>query len=84
MGDFSVPNFDWERGLLLPNCYFYSKLKGDAIYTTTSLFGLIQRLLTDSSLGLVFTNFDCAGTFFDDIGVFSPMHFIHLLSLKFL
>jgi hypothetical protein len=22
---FSAPNFDWEGGLPLPNCYFYSK-----------------------------------------------------------
>jgi hypothetical protein len=72
IGDFNVPNFDWERSLPLSNCYFYSILKGNVIYTSTSLLGLTQRLLTDSSLDLVFTNFDRVGTFFADEGVVKP------------
>jgi hypothetical protein len=47
-------------------------LKGDVIFTSTSPLGLTQRLLTDSSLDLVFTNFDRVGTFFGDIGVVKP------------
>jgi hypothetical protein len=47
-------------------------LKGDVISTSTSLLGLTQRLLTDSFLDLVFTNFDREGTFFADIGVVKP------------
>jgi hypothetical protein len=47
-------------------------LKGDVIYTATSLLGLTQRLLTDSSLDLVLTNFDRVGTFFADEGVVKP------------
>jgi hypothetical protein len=70
--DLSVPNFDWERDLPLPNCYFYSKLKSDVIYASTSLLGLTQRLLTDSSLDPVFTNFDRVGTFFADVSVVKP------------
>jgi hypothetical protein len=37
MGDFNILNFDTERGLPLINCHFYSKLIGDAIYTSTCL-----------------------------------------------
>jgi hypothetical protein len=66
--DFNVPNFDWERGLPLPKCYYYSKLKGDS----TSLLGLTQRLLTYSSLDLLFTNFDRVGAFFANVGVVKP------------
>jgi hypothetical protein len=72
IGDFNVPNFDRERSLSLPNCYFYSKLKDEAIYISTSLLGLTQFLLTESSLVLVFTNFDRVGTFFANVGVVEP------------
>jgi hypothetical protein len=75
IGDFNVPNFDRERSLSLPNCYFYSKLKGDAVFTSTCLLGLTQHLLTDSSLDLVFTNFDRVCTFFTDAGVVKPNAF---------
>jgi hypothetical protein len=71
-GDFNVSNFDWERDLPLPPCYFYSKLKGDAMYTSACLLSPIQCLLTDSSLDPVFTNFSPVNTFFPDVGVVKP------------
>ena len=37
IGDFNASSFDWERGLVLPNCCFYSQLKSVAIYTTNFL-----------------------------------------------
>jgi hypothetical protein len=70
--DFNAPNLDWGRGLPQPNCYFYSKLKGGAIYTLTCLLGLTQCLLTDNSLDLVFTNFSRVNTFFAGVGVVNP------------
>jgi hypothetical protein len=36
-GDLNGSSFDWERGLVLSNCYFYLQLKSVAIYTTTYL-----------------------------------------------
>jgi len=35
--DLNRSSFDWERGLFLSNCYFYSQLKIVAIYITTYL-----------------------------------------------
>jgi hypothetical protein len=43
LGDFDVPGFDWEGGLPRENCQFYSKVRGDAIYTSTCFLGLGQR-----------------------------------------
>jgi hypothetical protein len=68
--------------LPLPNVCFYSKLKGDAIYTSTSLWGLTQRLLTDGSLDLVFNNFDRVGTFFADEGVVKPDAFRQPIAIE--
>jgi hypothetical protein len=62
--------------LPLPNCYLYSKLTGDTIYTSTCLLGLTQHLLTNSSLDLVFTNFDRVSTLFANIGVVKPNAFL--------
>jgi hypothetical protein len=60
LGDFNAPGFKWVRGSSLPNCCYYSKLKGDAIYTSACLLGLRQLIkLADSRnlLDLVFANF---------------------------
>jgi hypothetical protein len=42
VGDLNTPGFDWERALSLQNSHYYSKLKGDAIYTSTCLLNLSQ------------------------------------------
>jgi hypothetical protein len=60
MGDFNTPRFDWKRGLSQANCHHYSKLKGDAICTSTCLLDLRQRIDavgSSSLLDLAFTNF---------------------------
>jgi len=59
-GNFIVPGFDWERGVPLPNCNFYSKLEGDAIYTSTCLLGCTQHP------GKVFTECNHLRTCFAD------------------
>jgi hypothetical protein len=42
IGDFNAPGFDWKSVLSLPNSHYYSKLKGDAIYTSMCLLNLNQ------------------------------------------
>jgi hypothetical protein len=49
LGDFNVPGFDWESGLPRENCQFYSKLRGEAIYTSTCFLGLGQCVDADYS-----------------------------------
>lgn len=72
-GDFNTPNFDWEHGLPLPDCYYYySKLRGDAVYTSLCLLGLTQRIGTvhnKNLLDLIFTNFDILEVTFVDMGM---------------
>jgi hypothetical protein len=36
VGDFNTPGFDWNHGLSVPDCHDYTKLRDDAIYTSTS------------------------------------------------
>jgi hypothetical protein len=60
LGDFNAPGFNWGRGLPLPNSHYYSKLKGDAIYTSTCFLGFRQCVKAVDShnlLDLVFDNF---------------------------
>jgi hypothetical protein len=35
LGDFSTPNFDWLNGTSLSNSYYYNKIKGNSLYTTS-------------------------------------------------
>jgi hypothetical protein len=59
VGDFNAPGFDWKIGLSLPNSHHYSKLNGDAIYTSTCLLNLNQGIDTVGSsnlLDLIFSN----------------------------
>ena len=72
IGVVNAPNCYWEKGLPLTNCYVCSKLRDDAIYTTTCFLGVAQCLVTDKSLDLVFTNFNCISTCFVDVGVVKP------------
>jgi hypothetical protein len=66
IGDFNVPGFGWERGVLLANCYLYFKLKREVIYVFPHLkspvgsgsllhlvsanFGDMSIILTDDSM----------------------------------
>jgi hypothetical protein len=57
--DFNAPGFDWKSGLSLPNSHYYSKLKGDAINTSTCLLNLNQCIDTVGSsnlLDFIFSN----------------------------
>lgn len=54
--------------MLLSNRHFYLTLKGDAVYTSPCLLGLIQFVSTDNALDLVFTNFSRVSTFFAEVG----------------
>jgi hypothetical protein len=59
VGDFNAPGFDWDHGLSAPDCHYYSKLRGDAIYTSTCLLNLqqcIDAVGSSNLLDLVFTN----------------------------
>jgi hypothetical protein len=42
LGDFNAPGFNWGLGSPLPNYHYYSKIKGDDIYTSACLLGLRQ------------------------------------------
>jgi hypothetical protein len=53
LGDFNVPGFNWECGTSLPSSDHYSKLKGDAIYTSACLLGLRQLVVAADSLNLL-------------------------------
>jgi hypothetical protein len=53
VGDFNTPGFDWKRGLPLPNSYYCSIFKGDAIYTSTCLLNLSQCFDTVGSTNLL-------------------------------
>jgi hypothetical protein len=58
--DTNSPGFNWDSGTLLPKCYYYSKLKGDAKYTSTCLLGLrkcVEIIDTPNMLDLDFANF---------------------------
>jgi hypothetical protein len=68
IGDFSAPNFYWQRGLLLSNHHFCLTLKGGATYTSACLLGLTQFVSTYNALDPVITNFSHVGTFFADVG----------------
>jgi hypothetical protein len=75
LGDFNAPGFNWEIGAPLPKCHYYSKLKGDAIYTSTCLLGLRQGVEAVDSinmLDLVFANFTDVKLVPADSGLVTP------------
>jgi hypothetical protein len=54
VGNFNACGFDWKIGLLVPNSHYYSKLKGDAIYTSTCFLNLNQ--CSRNLFHLIFSN----------------------------
>jgi hypothetical protein len=75
MGDFNTSRFDWKRGLSQANCHYYSKLKGEAIYTSTCLLDLRQRIDAVGSsclLDIAFTNFRQLNINFIDSCIIKP------------
>jgi hypothetical protein len=57
LGDFNAPGGNWESGTPLPNCHDQSKLKGDAIYTSTCFLGLRQYVETVDTLNMLYLFF---------------------------
>jgi hypothetical protein len=53
LGGFNAPGFNWKSGTPLLKCHHYSKLKGDAIYTSTCLLGLRQCVEAVDSLNML-------------------------------
>jgi hypothetical protein len=75
LGDFNAPGFNWESGTPLPNSHYYSKLKGDAIHTSTCLLGLrqcVEAVDTLNMLDLVFANFTDLKSVPADSGLVAP------------
>jgi hypothetical protein len=59
VGDFNIPGLDWKPSLSLLNPHYYSKLKGDAIYTSRCLPSLSQCIDTTRNsylLDLIFSD----------------------------
>jgi hypothetical protein len=59
VGDINTSGFDWIYGMSLPNSHYYSKFKGDEIYTYMCLPNLSQSIDSASSsnlLHLIFPN----------------------------
>jgi hypothetical protein len=44
--DFNAPGFNWESGSPLPNCHYYSELKGIVLYTPPHVFLPLDSPLT--------------------------------------
>jgi hypothetical protein len=75
LGDFSAPGFNGESGSPLPSRHCYYELKGDAVYTSTSLLGLrlcVEGVDIHNLLDLVFTNFSDAKSVIADSGLVKP------------
>jgi hypothetical protein len=55
LGDFNAPGFNWGNGTPLPKCHYYSKLKGNAIYTSTCLLDLRQCVEAVDTLNMTYS-----------------------------
>jgi hypothetical protein len=78
LGDFNVPGFDPNSGLPSHNCHFYTKLKGDMIYSAICFLGLNQHNYSDSSSNLldpVFSKFSDLTFDHREYGLVQPDHF---------
>jgi hypothetical protein len=85
VGDFNAPGFNWKSGLSLPNSHYYSKLKGDAIYTSTCLLNLNQRIdIVGSSnlFDLIFSNLSDLRITPVDPGLIKPDYHYNTYQLK--
>jgi hypothetical protein len=73
--DFNAPGFNWRCGTSLPSSHHYSKLKGNAMYTSACLLGLGQLIEAADSpnlLDLVFANFSDLASAPADFGLIKP------------
>jgi hypothetical protein len=75
VGGFNAPGFDWKSGLSMPNTHYYSKLKGDAIFTSTCLLNLnqcIDNVGSSNLLDFIFSNLSDLGITSLDSGLIKP------------
>jgi hypothetical protein len=75
VGDFNTPGFDWNHGLCAPDCHYYTKLRGDSIYTSTCLLNqqqCIDAVGSKNLLDLVFANFKDYDITFPNSGIIKP------------
>jgi hypothetical protein len=87
VGDFITPGFDWKFGLSLPNSHYYSKLKRDAIYTSTCLLNLnqcIDNVGSSNLFVLIFSNLSDLGITPVDPGLLKPDNYRPPLIINFL
>jgi hypothetical protein len=74
VGDFNVPGFDWKLGLSSSSSYYYIKLKGEAIYTSTCLLSLSQHNYSSNNGNLLDLIFSNVADFSVNYGVHSLVH----------
>jgi hypothetical protein len=78
VGYFSASGFGWKSGLSLPHSHYYSKLKGDEIYTFTCLLNLGMCTDTVGSsklIYLIFSNLSDSGITPVDPGLINPYNY---------
>ncbi|PNF41595.1 hypothetical protein B7P43_G11563 [Cryptotermes secundus] len=75
LGDFNAPGFNWENETPISSCHYYSKLKGDSIYTSTCFLGLWQCVEAVDIINMfdpVFANFTQLKYVAADSGLVAP------------
>ncbi|PNF19791.1 hypothetical protein B7P43_G14658 [Cryptotermes secundus] len=75
LGDFNVPGYDWDNGFPSPTSHFYTKLRGDVIYSAVCYLGFSQYNHPVNGLNLldlVFSNFGNFSLISVDQGLVHP------------
>jgi hypothetical protein len=86
LGDFNTPNFDWLNGTSLSNSYYYNKIKGNSLYTTSCFLGLNQHnsyVPNSALLDLVFTNISDLSVSVSNYPLVAPDNYHPPLVLEF-
>jgi len=85
LGDFDVPDFYWKIGLSSISSYYYSKLKGENIYSSTGLLVLSQHNYFPNNgnlLDLMFSSFtDFSMTY--GAPLYLPPSFCHRITIAY-
>ena len=76
-----LPYFDIGCIFTLQNPYFYTNIKGDALYTVTGFLFLIKYIYTDKKLYPFFTKFNHVFNYFVDTDVTNTITALLLLLL---
>jgi hypothetical protein len=70
-----VPKYNWISGTPLPNCHYYSKIKGYLTHATSCLLGLYQHnssVPNSALLDLVLTNINDLRVSVSDFPMVAP------------